>query len=112
MKNKTWMKLVLVALISLSVSATAYAGSREQAQRIHERIAGVPPSDTVLSNMQDMIDGVQPGGAAGAAIRDLEIAFDGSALVFAMRYPFDPNLDEEDLPTWNIWKYNVRHGCP
>ena len=22
-----------------------------------------------------------------------------------MRYPFDPNLDEEDLPTWNIWKY-------
>ena len=40
-----------------------------------------------------------------AAIRDLEIAFDGSALVFAMRYPFDPNLDEEDLPTWNIWKY-------
>jgi hypothetical protein len=40
-----------------------------------------------------------------AAIRDVEIAYDGSALVFAMRYPFDPNLDEEDLPTWNIWKY-------
>jgi len=67
MKNKTWMRIVLVALISLSVSATAYAGSREQAQRIHERIAGVPPSVTVLSDMQDMIDGIQPGGAAGAA---------------------------------------------
>lgn len=67
MKNKTWMKLVLVALISLSVSATAYAGSREQAQRIHERIAGVPPSATVLTNMQDMISGAQPGGASGAA---------------------------------------------
>ena len=40
-----------------------------------------------------------------AAIRDVEIAYDGSALVFSMRYPFDPNLDEEDLPTWNIWKY-------
>jgi hypothetical protein len=40
-----------------------------------------------------------------AAVRDVEIAYDGSALVFAMRYPFDPNLDEEDLPTWNIWKY-------
>jgi len=40
-----------------------------------------------------------------AAIRDVEIAYDGSALVFAMRYPFDPNADEEDLPTWNIWKY-------
>ena len=67
MKNKTWMKLVLVALISLSVSATAYGGTREQAQRIHERIAGVPPSETVLSNMQDMISGAQPGGASGAA---------------------------------------------
>jgi hypothetical protein len=67
MKNKTWMKLVLVALISLSVSATAYAGSREQAQRIHERIAGVPASETVLSNMEDMISGVQPGGATAAA---------------------------------------------
>jgi hypothetical protein len=40
-----------------------------------------------------------------AAIRDVEIAYDGSVVVFAMRYPFDPNLDEEDLPTWNIWKY-------
>ena len=40
-----------------------------------------------------------------AAVRDVEIAYDGSALVFSMRFPFDPNLDEEDLPTWNIWKY-------
>ena len=67
MKNKTWMKLVLVALISLSVSATAYGGSREQAQRLHERIAGVPASETVLSNMEDMISGDLPGGATGAA---------------------------------------------
>ncbi len=67
MKNKTWMKLVLVALISLSVSATAYGGSREQAQRLHERIAGVPASETVLSDMEDMISGDLPGGATGAA---------------------------------------------
>ena len=40
-----------------------------------------------------------------AAIRDVEIAYDGSALLFAMRYPFDPDVDEEDLPTWNIWQY-------
>ena len=72
MKNNTWMQLVLVALISLSVSATAYGGSREQAQRIHERIAGVPPSETVLTSMQDMISGAQAGGASGAA----ELAMD------------------------------------
>lgn len=39
------------------------------------------------------------------AIRDLEIAYDGSSLLFSMRTPFDPNLAEEDLPTWNIWRY-------
>ena len=45
-----------------------------------------------------------------AAIRDVEIAYDGSAILFAMRYPFDPNLDEEDLPTWNIWEYTIETG--
>ena len=67
MNNNTWTKLGLVALLSLGLIANANAGSREQAKRIHERIAGVPPSDSVLQDMQDMIDGVQPGGATGAA---------------------------------------------
>jgi len=40
-----------------------------------------------------------------AAIRDVEIDYDGSRLLFAMRFPFDPNVAEEDLPTWNIWQY-------
>ena len=39
------------------------------------------------------------------AIRDVDINYDASSLVFAMRGPFDPNLDEEDQPTWNIWQY-------
>ena len=67
MNNKTWTKLGLVVLLSLGITANANAGSREQAQRIHERLTGVPPSATVLQDMQDMIDGVQPGGANGAA---------------------------------------------
>ena len=45
-----------------------------------------------------------------AAIRDVEIAYDGSTLLFAMRFPFDPNLDEEDLPTWNLWEYTFETG--
>lgn len=41
------------------------------------------------------------------AVRDLEIAYDGSALLFSMRGPVDLNLDldDEDQPTWNIWEY-------
>jgi hypothetical protein len=40
-------------------------------------------------------------------VRDVEIAFDGSKLLFAMRGPADPNLDldDEDQPTWNLWEY-------
>ena len=45
-----------------------------------------------------------------AAIRDVEIAYDGSAILFAMRYPFDPNVAEEDLPTWNLWEYTLETG--
>jgi hypothetical protein len=66
MNNKTWMQF-FVALISIGMIASAHAGSREQAQRIHERLAGVPPSATDLNTMQDMIDGVLPGGATAAA---------------------------------------------
>src|SRR5690606_5416801 len=25
----------------------------------------------------------------------------------AMRGPFDPDLDDEDQPTWNIWEYEI-----
>ena len=41
------------------------------------------------------------------AIQDLEMAYDGSAVIFAMRTPIDINLDvdDEDQPTWNIWTY-------
>jgi len=40
------------------------------------------------------------------AIRDVEIDYDGSRLLFSMRTPFDPNVDEEDqVATWNIWQY-------
>ena len=45
-----------------------------------------------------------------AAIRDVEIDYDGSRLLFAMRVPFDPDVDEEDLPTWNIWQYTFETG--
>ena len=41
------------------------------------------------------------------AVKDVEIAYDGSAILFAMRGPVDENLDldDEDQPTWNIWEY-------
>ena len=49
------------------LSSTAQAGPLEQAKRIHDRIAGVPPSPTVLANMADDINGVNGRSASDAA---------------------------------------------
>src|SRR5688572_8069245 len=41
-------------------------------------------------------------------IRDLDVNFDGTKVVFAMRAQFIEGADEEDQPTWNIWEYDAR----
>ena len=41
------------------------------------------------------------------AVRDVEMAYDGSAVLFAMRGPVDAGLalDDPNQPTWNLWEY-------
>lgn len=65
---------------------------------VKDRASGSSPAINVTG---DLMQGL-------AAVRDVEIAFDGSAVVFAMRGPVDLNLDldDEDQPTWNIWEYS------
>ncbi|MBT8099747.1 MAG: hypothetical protein KJO82_08355 [Gammaproteobacteria bacterium] len=46
---------MLAVVLALGLVAPAFAGSREQAQRIHERIAGVPPTAGVLTSMENAI---------------------------------------------------------
>lgn len=40
-------------------------------------------------------------------IRDLAPDYAGRRLLFSMRGPFDPDADDEDQPSWNIWEYNL-----
>jgi hypothetical protein len=40
-------------------------------------------------------------------IKDLNVSYDGTKLVFAMRGPLQENMDEEDPPTWGIWEYDI-----
>jgi len=40
-------------------------------------------------------------------VRDVEPSYDGTRFLFAMRGPFDENLDDDEQPTWNIWEYEV-----
>lgn len=55
---------VVIALSCLIATSVVYAGSREQAKRIHDRLAGVPPTATVLDSMAAKI---AAGDALGAA---------------------------------------------
>ena len=58
-----------IIVLSGMVSSLAEAGAREQAKQIHDRIAGVPPSESVLQSMADLIPS-NPEGAAFIAMED------------------------------------------
>jgi len=69
--KRTFLLTVLLALVGTH-ALHATAGPREQAKRIHERIAGVPPSQEVLDQMAaDIIDN-GPSGAVSAAYTAME----------------------------------------
>ena len=57
---------LLAALLALTIALPAAAGPREQARRIHDRIAGVPPSASVLQQVtQSSINGLPSTATAG-----------------------------------------------
>ncbi|MEZ5566536.1 MAG: hypothetical protein R3F24_13990 [Gammaproteobacteria bacterium] len=64
------MLVIAAACIALFVSKPADAGPREQARRIHERLAGVPPSESVLADMQADVAGGQATDAAFTAMEN------------------------------------------
>ena len=65
------MKKVAIALFIVTLSSSiANAGPREQAKRLHDRIAGVPADTTQLDQMQSLIEGGDAIGAAHLAIED------------------------------------------
>lgn len=58
---------VIASLLLFLLTTSAHAGYREQAKRLHDRLAGVPPSEDVLRAMADAIDPSLPGNANSAA---------------------------------------------
>lgn len=69
MNNRVCKKRVAATGLLLIIFALpANAGYREQAKRMHDRIAGVPPADAVLQQMEDAINPALPGNADSAAV--------------------------------------------
>lgn len=57
-----------IALLSCLISINVMTAPREQAKRLHERLAGIPPTDTVLNDMTTDITNGNPVAAANRAI--------------------------------------------
>ena len=54
MNNRMWktqVRIALAALLAIMLAAPAAAQTREQAKRIYDRLAGVPPTESVLNAM-------------------------------------------------------------
>lgn len=62
----------LVYMSTALYTSVAVADSRDQAKRMHDRIAGVPPSAATLNAMQSAIDGNDPLAAALLATQEPE----------------------------------------
>ena len=76
LKQKTVFKVAMLTTLTLSVFAGSIpyvsAGTREQAKRIHDRLAGVPPSASVLDAMETDIATGGVSGLETAAYRAME----------------------------------------
>ena len=69
MKRRSHMfGLMFLTFIALLMAQSVLAGPREQAKRIHDRIAGVPPTAAVLDAMAADITAGNPNAAAQRAI--------------------------------------------
>jgi hypothetical protein len=66
----SFVKRVTAVVALAAFAASAQAGPREQAKRMHDRIAGVPPSSTVLDEMAADIAGGRTEDAAMLAMQD------------------------------------------
>ena len=57
-------------LLAATLAGTALAGPREQARRLYDRLAGVPPTEAVLTQMAGFIQAGDPTSAAMLAMDD------------------------------------------
>jgi hypothetical protein len=53
-------------------------------------------------NITDRVTGSDPYD-----IKDLDVSFDGTKLIFAMRGPIADNQMFRDPPSWHIWQYDI-----
>src|SRR5690606_32064777 len=68
MRNGISLQLLIALLFSVVLAGVAAANPREQAKRIHDRLAGVPPTEAVLQSMENAISMNNAHAAAAIAM--------------------------------------------
>ena len=63
-----FFQMLLVGFVSMGLASVADAFPREQAKRIHDRLAGVPPTEAVLQQMEAAVAAGNPLAAATIAM--------------------------------------------
>ncbi|QBF81347.1 hypothetical protein EXU30_00520 [Shewanella maritima] len=90
-------------VLSMGYSANLTAGSLEQAKRLHDRLAGVPPSEQIILDMAQLIDDNKPIEAAYMAMSSP--AFYSSTLkLFATPWT---NIDQDSFEPLNDYSATV-----
>ena len=65
--SQTFASSALAVVLSAVLVSPVFAGDREQAKRIHDRLVGTPPSDACLTQLQNQV-ATGPAGAKAAAM--------------------------------------------
>lgn len=63
-------RLFIAAVLACALTTGAFADARDQAKRMHDRLAGVPPSAAVLESMRSDIESGNPVAAALTAMQN------------------------------------------
>jgi hypothetical protein len=68
--SATVARLIVVSSLTSLLATSAFADARDQAKRMHDRLAGVPPSAAVLESMRGDIASGDPLAAALTAMQN------------------------------------------
>ena len=103
-----------IAYIQRSLPATTGANARTLADDLRVQRVWNGPADVWVreraspSATAKNITAAITGG--NWDVRDLDVSFDGSKLIFSMRAPLIPNAKQSQQPTWTIYEYDHASG--
>jgi hypothetical protein len=102
--------ILMLAVLLGGMASTANAGPREQAKRMHDRLAGVPPSEAVLASMEADIDPGQNNNPLAAATTAMNNASFYNVTLKNFVAPWT-NRDSNVRAIERLHCHRCRHDC-